>query len=238
MHPHTAELPPAPPRDSGPPSDQTPGRTHESLLGQPRPTDRTAKVNRKTGGTGTRGQGTGTRGPGTRSLKLSRLRSPPQQHTRPQPSSPLSWLLCPLFPLFPDTPPLTHPHPPPPLPVASQTPFGSSMNILMCFPGGRGGLCAGRLHWLWHQRPSELAAPGRTLQGQSCPPAQASTSKANQTPPPPLPPLCCVGGNMTGRDMVPSGHSQLTAVNDSTHAGGGGGGVWDVIVSPLPSGKL
>lgn len=65
--------------------------------------------------------------------------------------------------------------------------------------------------------PLEPPAPGRMLQGQSCPqaPSYRQQSKADAA----LPPLSCVGGKMTGRDIVPSGHSQLTAINDTTHGG-------------------
>lgn len=79
------------------------------------------------------------------------------------------------------------------------------------------------------RRPLELPAPGRMLQGQSCPQAQSyrRQSKSDAA----LPPLSCVGGKMTGQDIVPSGHSQLTAINDTTHGGGGGEKVWFCLFS-------
>lgn len=116
--------------------------------------------------------------------------------------------------------------------------FGLFMNICMRWPGekhmcGEGcrDLWAGRLYWLWQGSPTGASAahsPWHSATGPVLPPSSMlPPAKANQwspTPthaPTPLFPLPShVSWKMTGRDILPSGHSQLTAINDTTH------GVW------------
>lgn len=148
-----------------------------------------------------------------------------QQNAWPSTSFPLSWLLCPLFSFF--FPPRSHDSFPL-LPVASWTPFQSFHEYIYVFAGeervcceGCRALCAGRLYWLWQESPP---APGRVLQGQSCPQAQSNQQQSKSDTPP------RVGWKMTGQDIVPGGHLQLTAINDTTHGGWGGK---DLILSFL-----
>lgn len=114
------------------------------------------------------------------------------------------------------------------LPMALWTPFQSFHEYIYVFAGeervcceGCRALCAGRLYWLWQESPP---APGRVLQGLSCPQAQSNQQQSKSGTPP------RVGWKMTGRDIVPSGHLQLTAINDTTHGGWGGK---DLILSFL-----
>lgn len=102
--------------------------------------------------------------------------------------------------------------------------FSLFMNIFMCLLGGarvlrgvsdslRGTslLVVARVaHW-------SLQPLAECCRASLAPKLKATTSKANQTPPPPR-----VGWKVTGRDILPSGHSQLTAINDTTHGGWGG----------------
>lgn len=101
--------------------------------------------------------------------------------------------------------------------------FSLFMNIFMCLLGR--SACAARGVGLFARdvftgcgksHPLEPPAPGRVLQGQSCPQAQSNHQQRKSDTPP------RVGWKVTGRDILPSGHSQLTAINDTTHGGWGG----------------
>lgn len=121
-------------------------------------------------GTGDRGQETGDRGqgPGTRSLKLSWSRSPPQQHTRPQPSSPLSWLLCPLFPLFPD--------PPPPTPTLARgltNTFWLFHEYIDVFSGGARGSLRGMSSLVVAPAAQRAGSPWQNAAGPVLPPSSS-----------------------------------------------------------------
>lgn len=84
--------------------------------------------------------------------------------------------------------PLDHTAASPLLPVALWTPFQSFHEYIYAFAGeervcceGCRALCAGRLYWLWQESPP---APGRALQGQSCPQAQSNQQQSKSDPPP------------------------------------------------------
>lgn len=138
-----------------------------------------------------------------------------QQNAPPQTSFPLSRLLFTLFFFPPD-----HMTASPFCPWPYEHFFSLFMNIFMCLPGR--SACAARGVGLFARdvftgcgksRPLEHPAPGRVLQGQSCPQAQSNHQQSKSDTP------ARVGWKVTGRDILPSGHSQLTAINDTTHGG-------------------
>lgn len=104
--------------------------------------------------------------------------------------------------------------------------FGLFMNIFMCLPRrvvcvrvcvyaeGCWAFCMGRLYWLWQESPTGASGPWQSAAGPVLPRAQSllQKNKSNTTPHP-----TCVSWKMTGRDILPSGHSQLTAINYTLH---------------------
>lgn len=113
------------------------------------------------------------------------------------------------------------------LPVAFSTPFWASHEYIHVFTKGkkktrcvwvvRGVSVSAREVFTacGRSRPLEPLAPDRALQGPSCPGAESylppEQKQIKQCSPAPR-----VCWKMTGRDIVPSGHSQLTAINYTT----------------------
>lgn len=101
--------------------------------------------------------------------------------------------------------------------------------VFVCCEGCR-ALCAGRLYRLWQELPAGASSPWQECcRASLAPKLKATTSQANQTPPS-LPSLVSAK-KMTGRDIVPSGHSQLTAINNSTRGGSGEEKIWSRLFS-------
>lgn len=81
--------------------------------------------------------------------------------------------------------------------------------------------CVGGLYWMWQESPTGASGTWQSAAGPLLAYKRKVTAgKTNQTlPPPPIPPHSPVSFQMTVRDFLPKGRSQLIAVNETIMAG-------------------